>query len=76
MPELIIDLDITPGQMTQYYRGLIHVVQARAVNGKTVQFPAWVLQKVVAQDGVHGRYRLLFDDNNKLIGLEPATRVS
>ncbi len=71
MPELIIELHVPAGQMLQYYRGAAHVVHARATSGQTVQFPASVLQKVVTKDGVHGQFRLLFDDNHKLIGLEP-----
>lgn len=71
MPELILDLAITADQMLAYYRGAARTVRVRATNGQTVQFPASVLQRLVTQDGVHGRFRMVFDDNHKFLRMEP-----
>ncbi|HVU35154.1 MAG TPA: DUF2835 domain-containing protein [Opitutaceae bacterium] len=71
MPELIIELNLGPGQVLQYYRGVAQVVQARATTGQLVQFPASVLQRHVTKDGIRGRFRLEFDANHKLVGLHP-----
>lgn len=65
MPELEVQLDITPTKLLSYYRGQATTVRARATNGQTVQFPATALQKVVAQDGIHGLFRIEFDEQNK-----------
>lgn len=73
MPELIIELNLTPSQLLPYYRGMTKVVHARATTGQTVQFPASVLTKVVTTDGIRGRFRLVFDENHKLVGLQPVT---
>jgi hypothetical protein len=71
MPDLIIELNLNPGQLLQYYRGAAQVVQARAANGQVVQFPANVLQRHVTKDGIHGQFRLEFDANRKFLGLVP-----
>lgn len=71
MPDLIIDLNISAEKMLGYYRGEIRAVRARATNGQTVQFPVSVLQKHVAADGIHGRFRMEFDEQNKFVRLEP-----
>lgn len=56
--------------MLAYYRGDARAVRARATNGQSVQFPASVLQKHITEDGVHGRFRMEFDSNNKFVRLE------
>lgn len=71
MPDLIFDLHISAEKMLGYYRGEVRNVFARATNGQTVQFPASVLQKHVGKDGIHGRFRMEFDENHKFVRLEP-----
>ena len=71
MPDLVIQLNLTPGQVLTYYRGQTRAVQARATTGQLVQFPASALQRVVTNDGVHGLFRLEFDANHKFVRLEP-----
>lgn len=70
MPSLVIDLSFSPGQVVGYYRGQVRTIRARASNGQTVQFPASALQKFILPDGVHGRFRIEFDEHYKFIGLE------
>lgn len=74
MPELVIELHLTPSQVLSYYRGQTRAVQARAMTGQVVQFPASALQRVVTNDGVHGLFRLEFDAQNKFVGLNPLPR--
>lgn len=71
MPELIVSLHVTPEKIQAYYRGEIRSFMARASNGQTVQFPASVLHRFIAHDGVRGRFRLIFDDQQKFLRLEP-----
>jgi hypothetical protein len=70
MPDLIIDLHISTEKMLAYYRGEVLTVRARATNGQTVQFPVSVLQKHISADGIHGRYRMEFDEQHKFVRLE------
>jgi hypothetical protein len=37
-----------------------------------IQFPAQFIHKFVRQNGIHGRFRLVFDENNKLVSLDRA----
>jgi hypothetical protein len=71
MPDLVIELHLSAGQLLQYYRGTARTVQARATTGQLVQFPAAVLQKHVTKEGIHGRFKIEFDENRKFVGLEP-----
>jgi hypothetical protein len=74
VPDLLIELNLSPAQVLQYYRGTAQVVQARANTGQLVQFPAAVLQRHVTKDGIHGHFRLEFDSNRKFIGLEAISK--
>lgn len=75
MPALIFELNLSAEKMMGYYRGQIKTVVARATNGQSVQFPASALQKHVLQDGVHGHFRMEFDEQNKFVGLERLSKV-
>jgi len=71
MPELEVQVNVTPPQVAAYYRGEVRAVVARASNGQTVQFPLSVLHKFISTDGIQGRFRLVFDAQNKFQRLEP-----
>ena len=71
MPALTLQLNISADKILGYYRGQIRSVTARATNGQTVQFPVSALHKFILPNGVHGRYRLIFDDQHKFVGIEP-----
>lgn len=70
MAALVVQLSISSEKIMGYYRGQMRAVVARATTGQTVQFPASALQRHIMPDGIHGRFRLEFDANNKFIGLE------
>jgi hypothetical protein len=70
MPALVIHLSFNSNQVMGYYRGQVRTIRARATNGQTVQFPASALQKFILQDGVHGRFRIEFDEQYKFVSLE------
>lgn len=72
MPELIVILNIGPEKIQSYYRGEARTVFTRATNGQTVQFPTSILHRFITQDGVRGRFRLVFDDQNKFLRIESA----
>jgi Protein of unknown function (DUF2835) len=74
MPELIIELNLSAEKLLAYYRGEIRGVQARAITGQTVQFPVAALQKLISSDGIHGQFRIEFDENHKFVRLEPVHR--
>jgi len=72
MPSLFIQLHVGPDELLNYYRGTARTVHATASTGQAVTFPASALQRHVAADGVHGWFRLDFDEQHKFVGLERA----
>jgi hypothetical protein len=63
-------LRISPDQYLDYYRGTVRHVIARCITGQTVQFPASLLQRFVAPEGIHGRVVLTSDDQHRNPRLE------
>lgn len=70
MQEIIVNLRISATDYQQYYSGRIKTVIARDARGRTVHFPANILQHVVTRDGVNGRFVITMDDNNKFSGIQ------
>lgn len=54
----------------RYYRGEASAVVARTDTGQSLQFPALHVRRFITQTGIHGRFRIRFDDNHKLLNLE------
>ena len=64
------ELHLNSEKFLDFYRGRARTVSVQCSTGQTVQFPANLLRKFVSPEGVHGRFVLTCDANNKLIGLE------
>ena len=64
------ELRLSSEKFLDFYRGRARNVSVQCSTGQTVQFPANLLRKFVSPEGVHGRFVLTCDANNKLIGLE------
>ena len=61
-------LHISPEAYLDYYRGTALQVIARCTSGQTVQFPASMLQRFVAPEGIHGAFVLTCDEHHKIVG--------
>ncbi len=70
MPSLYLEIHVGPDDLLDYYRGEARTVHARATNGQTVNFPASAIQRYVTTEGVHGWFRLEFDEHHKFVRLE------
>ena len=68
--EIIVPLHIDGEQFLRYYRGTARVVVARSVDGRTVQFPARILQRFLTRDGIHGVFVLRYDARNRFVSIE------
>ena len=64
-------LAISAEEYLAYYRGSAQVVVARSDDNKVVQFPASAIREFVTHDGIFGSFEITFDENNKLIGIQP-----
>jgi len=65
MRSMNFSLSISQQQYQQYYSGKIKFVVVTADDGRRVKFPADILQKLVTREGVHGRFRIDFDEQHK-----------
>lgn len=68
--ELIFKLNLSKKQFLNYYKGIVRKIVVRSFNGKTVKFPAGILQKFISDNGINGIFKIIFDSNNKFIGIE------
>lgn len=66
MPTITVRLRISASDYLRWYRGTVNTVQAVSTDGRTIKFPASILQRFVTKDGVNGTFALRFDKNNKL----------
>ena len=64
-------LAISAEEYLAYYQGSAQVVVARSDNNKTIRFPASAIRKFVTHDGIFGSFEITFDENNKLIAIQP-----
>ena len=62
---IIVDLRITADEWLRIYRGEAYQVSARSRDGRSVRFPARILQPYVAHDGVRGSFLIEFDERGK-----------
>jgi hypothetical protein len=72
--EIVFALNISQDEYLRYYQGTVRHVIARGRDGRTVQFPAGLLRRFITRDGIHGEFRLRFDDQHKLVDLERIER--
>jgi hypothetical protein len=72
--EIVFELNISQDEYLRYYQGAVRHVIARGRDGRTVQFPAGLLRRFLVHDGIHGEFRLRFDDHNRLVDLERLER--
>lgn len=70
MHSIILDLSVSPELCQSYYQGLVKQVVARTIDGRSVRFPANILQKVITRDGIHGRFEIRFSDEGKFLAIE------
>lgn len=68
--EYVFSLHISAEDYLRHYKGQASAVLVIDRHGKRLRFPASALRKHVGHAGVHGTYRLVTDQDNKLISLE------
>ncbi|MCG8668948.1 MAG: DUF2835 domain-containing protein [Pseudomonadales bacterium] len=65
MKSLQVSIHITRDEYLKWYQGAAGTVYAQTTAGKSVRFPARILQPFVTHQGVSGTFNIYFDDNNK-----------
>ncbi|BFM06964.1 DUF2835 domain-containing protein [Halioxenophilus aromaticivorans] len=67
-----VALSISRDEYLKLYQMGRAVVKARATDGRRVQFPAQALRPWVAHSGIQGKFRIYFDQQNRLSKIEPS----
>ncbi|MCG8315315.1 MAG: DUF2835 domain-containing protein [Pseudomonadales bacterium] len=65
MRSVQVSIHISKEEYLKWYQGSASSVMATTSQGKTVRFPASILQPFVTREGVSGTFSIIFDDNNK-----------
>jgi hypothetical protein len=63
-------IHIPADEYLKYYKGTARAVHAQTIDGRSVQFPANVLQPFVTRDGITGQFVMYFDQDNKFLRIE------
>ena len=69
MKRMTFSMSLSAEKYLRYYEGSAKAVIVKADDGRTLKFPINAIQKFVTRDGIHGRFEIIFDDNNKMQGL-------
>ncbi|MDC0663539.1 DUF2835 domain-containing protein [Marinobacter sp. SS21] len=70
MQQIVVDLSISPDEWIKLYQGAARDVHARARDGRSVRFPARILSPFFLCDGIHGSFKIQFDEQGKFAGIE------
>ncbi|WP_198265125.1 DUF2835 domain-containing protein [sulfur-oxidizing endosymbiont of Gigantopelta aegis] len=70
MNEIRFRLAISAQDYLRYYQGEVDSVTVQLIDGRTVQFPANALRQHIDQSGINGSFRIVFDENNKMLSME------
>lgn len=62
-------LNISADLYLSYYEGAARAVVVESFDGRSIQFPANVLQQFVTRDGIQGVFEMEFDEKNKFVAI-------
>ena len=63
------ELNISNEDFLNYYIGVVKNVVVTTADNKTFQFPASFIQKFLCHDGIRGKFKLIYDQNHKLVSI-------
>jgi len=67
---VVVNLHIPADEYQRLYQGSVQNVLATSVDGRRIRFPAMILRPWVTHSGINGRFRIVFDENNRYQGIE------
>jgi hypothetical protein len=65
-----VRISISAEEFLRLYEGSARDVFAISEDGRSIRFPARILQPYVLHDGIHGRFRIHFDAEHKFQSIE------
>ncbi len=67
---LIIDIHIKAEEYLKMYQGSANAVRTHARDGRSIRFPARILQPYVTRKGISGSFRICFDEDMKFKSID------
>lgn len=67
---ILVDVNISAEKYKLMYQGIAQHIDARALDGRRVRFPANILRPFLLRDGIKGRFRILYDKQGKYQKIE------
>ena len=68
--QITVSLNIPADEFLAFYQGKKNKVHATADDGRTVLFPANILQKFLTHTGIHGSFLFSYNEDGKLVLVE------
>jgi len=67
---IIVNLNISPEEYTYWYMGSARTVLATSIDGRSVRFPANILQPFITHQGIQGMFCIFFKADGKFDRIE------
>lgn len=62
---VIVSLSIPADEYIKLYQGQARSVYAHTMDGRSVRFPASILQPFITHEGIYGRFAIEFDQSQR-----------
>jgi hypothetical protein len=66
---LRFSIHLSSEEFLLHYQGHAQALIVRAEDGRRVQLPAKNFRRHITAEGLHGRFEVALDDNNKLLSI-------
>jgi len=70
MQKISIDISISSDEWLKIYRGTAKTVSTISRDGRSIQFPANILQPFVTHFGISGSFEIYFDNQGKFSSIQ------
>ena len=70
LQRVVLPIRLSVDEYLKYYRGSARNVYARDLQGRTVQFPANLLQRFVTANGIDGLFEITITAAGKLVDIQ------
>lgn len=67
---VVVSVQISSDEYLKYYSGSARSISTRDIYGRSVHFPAGILQKFVTRQGISGVFEIFFDQVGKFSSVE------
>jgi len=65
MSKVVVSLAIAADEYVKLYQGSARSVYTKTIEGRSIRFPANILQPFITREGINGNFSIEFDHGNK-----------